>query len=153
MFLYNIVNMGVVTNLGKIIRYRNGTTALTAAGKNATDAAPTTTVSDSSISTIGENSNTHKEKFSMEKPVEETDKLVALHNLTEKNLRDTLELGGLPMPSIAIVQAQAGYAKYGRISIVFSKSTIDPHAERDKACVGGGAGAQTSRRGSSPRTP
>ena len=30
---------------------------------------------------------------------------MAVHNLTEQNLRDALRLGGLPMPSIAVVKA------------------------------------------------
>ena len=48
------------------------------------------------------------------------------HNLTEKNLLDAAKLGGLPMPSIAIVKANAGHGEYGGISFVFSKDTIDP---------------------------
>ena len=30
---------------------------------------------------------------------------MAVHNLTEQNLRDAFYLGGLPMPSIAVVKA------------------------------------------------
>ena len=46
-----------------------------------------------------------KEKFSLRAPVERTKDLVAVHNLTEQNLRDAFYLGGLPMPSIAVVKA------------------------------------------------
>lgn len=46
-----------------------------------------------------------KEKFSLREPVERTKDLVAVHNLTEQNLRDAFYLGGLPMPSIAVVKA------------------------------------------------
>lgn len=46
-----------------------------------------------------------KEKFSLREPVEQTRDLVAVHNLTEQNLRDAFYLGGLPMPSIAVVKA------------------------------------------------
>ena len=44
-------------------------------------------------------------KFSLREPVERTKDLVAVHNLTEQNLRDAMKLGGLPMPSIAVVKA------------------------------------------------
>ena len=46
-----------------------------------------------------------KEEFSLREPVERTQDLVAVHNLTEQNLRDAFYLGGLPMPSIAVVKA------------------------------------------------
>ena len=46
-----------------------------------------------------------KEKFSLREPVERTKDFVAVHNLTEQNLRDAFYLGGLPMPSIAVVKA------------------------------------------------
>ena len=78
-------------------------------------------------------------RFSMKKPVEETKDLLALHNLTEKNLRGVLRLGGLPMPSIAVVKAEAGHSKYGPISMVFSKDTIDPKASSKNKVYGGDA--------------
>lgn len=76
-------------------------------------------------------------KFSLKGVVEENGSLLALHNLTAENLRDALKLGGLPMPSIAIVQAQQGHAKYGEISLVFDKSSIDPAADRRNRVYGG----------------
>ena len=42
-------------------------------------------------------------KFSMEAPVEQKKKLIALHNLDETKLLKTLKLGGFPMPSIVII--------------------------------------------------
>ena len=62
-----------------------------------------------------------KEKFSLREPVERTKDLVAVHNLTEQNLRDAFYLGGLPMPSIAVVKAEQGHSMYGSISIVFGR--------------------------------
>ena len=62
-----------------------------------------------------------KEKFSLRVPVEQTKDLVAVHNLTEQNLRDAFYLGGLPMPSIAVVKAAQGHSMYGPISIVFGR--------------------------------
>ncbi len=71
---------------------------------------------------------------------------MALHNLTEKNLWDALRLGGLPMPSIAVVRSQAGHAKYGPISIVFGKDTIDPKLDRRNRVYGGDAYTPTAPR-------
>ena len=89
--------------------------------------------SDTSILSDGENV---KPKFSLKAPVEETKNLLALHNLTEKNLLDAAKLGGLPMPSIAIVKADEGHGEYGDISFVFSKDTIDPQLFRSNMPTG-----------------
>lgn len=89
--------------------------------------------SDTSILTDGGNV---KPKFSLKAPVEETKNLLALHNLTEKNLLDAAKLGGLPMPSIAIVKADEGHGEYGDISFVFSKDTIDPQLFRSNKVYG-----------------
>lgn len=96
-----------------------------------------------SILTDGENV---KPKFSMKAPVEETKNLLALHNLTEKNLLDAAKLGGLPMPSIAIVKADAGHGEYGGISFVFSKDTIDPQLFRSNKVYGYDAWTPTAPR-------
>ena len=63
-------------------------------------------------------------------PVEENTQknLVAVHNLTEENLRKALDLGGLASPSIAVVRAKNGHTAYGPISLVFDKTAIDPKA-------------------------
>ena len=45
--------------------------------------------------------------------MEETDKLLALHNKDENSILAAIKLGGLPMPSIAIVKARDGHTKYG----------------------------------------
>ena len=82
-------------------------------------------------------------KFSLKGVVEDNGELLALHNLTENNLLDALELGGLPMPSIAIVQAREGHAMYGEISLVFGKDTIDPQADRRNKIYGSDAWTPT----------
>ena len=86
-----------------------------------------------SISTSDGNVNA---KFSLKKPLEETKDLLALHNLTEKNLLDAVRLGGLPMPSIAVVKGDAGHSEYGPISFVFCKDTIDPQLFRSNKVYG-----------------
>lgn len=78
-----------------------------------------------------------KVKFSMDVPVEETKDLVAVHNVDERALERSLELGGLPMPSIAVIKAEQGHSKYGPISLVFGKDTIDPQRNSENKVYGG----------------
>ncbi len=78
-----------------------------------------------------------KVKFSMDVPVEETKDLVAVHNVDERALERSLELGGLPMPSIAVIKAAQGHSKYGPISLVFGKDTIDPQRNSENKVYGG----------------
>ena len=87
-----------------------------------------------------------KSKFSLKTPVEETDKLLALHNKDENSILAAIKLGGLPMPSIAIVKARDGHTKYGPISLVFSKDTIDPQLCRANKVYGGDAWTPTAPR-------
>lgn len=122
----------------------NAETGPTAA-TSSTDALtqPTASTSKNSIPADGENV---KPKFSLKAPVEETKNLLALHNLTEKNLLDAAKLGGLPMPSIAIVKADEGHGEYGDISFVFSKDTIDPQLFRSNKVYGYDAWTPTAPR-------
>lgn len=90
--------------------------------------------------------NRKETKFSLKAPVEETDKLLALHNKDENSILAALKLGGLPMPSIAIVKARDGHTKYGPISLVFSKDTIDPQLFRANKVYGGDAWTPTAPR-------
>ena len=90
--------------------------------------------------------NQKNTKFSLKAPVEETDKLLALHNKDENSILAAIKLGGLPMPSIAIVKARDGHTKYGPISLVFSKDTIDPQLFRANKVYGGDAWTPTAPR-------
>lgn len=90
--------------------------------------------------------NQKETKFSLKTPVEETDKLLALHNKDENSILAAIKLGGLPMPSIAIVKAKDGHTKYGPISLVFSKDTIDPQLFRANKVYGGDAWTPTAPR-------
>lgn len=82
------------------------------------------------------------ERFSLSSPVEETGELLAIHNMKPDDLARSLELGGFPMPSIAIVKANQGHEKYGDISLVFNKETINPR-EKANAVYGGDAWTPT----------
>ncbi len=92
---------------------------------------------------ISTNTGKSQEKFSLKTNVEETKDLIAVHNLTEANLLKSLELGGLPMPSIAIIKAKSSHSRYGDISLVFNKSTIDPEASKYNKVYGGDAWTPT----------
>lgn len=80
-------------------------------------------------------------KFSLKDPVEETKDLIAVHNISESNLLKSLDLGGFPMPSIAVMRAQQADANadYGDISVVFNRDTIDPEVNRSNKVYGGDA--------------
>ena len=84
-------------------------------------------------------------RFQLSAPVEvgKTKELVAVHNLTEENLKEALELGGMPSPSIAVVKAQHGHSKYGPISLVFGPDAIDPQASRANRVYGSDAWTPT----------
>ena len=90
--------------------------------------------------------NQKEAKFSLKTPVEETRDLLALHNKDENSILAAIKLGGLPMPSIAIVKARDGHTKYGPISLVFSKDTIDPQLFRANKVYGGDAWTPTAPR-------
>ena len=82
-------------------------------------------------------------RFSLDVPVEETDDLIAIHNLGEEQLKGILELGGFPMPSLAITKADMGHDLYGDISVLFRKDTIDPKKSTKNKVYGGDAWTPT----------
>ena len=82
-------------------------------------------------------------QFSLSESVEETKDLVAVHNLQSSELVKTLELGGLPMPSIAVIKAQQSHEDYGDVSLIFSKNTIDPKKNKANKVYGGDAWTPT----------
>ena len=100
-------------------------------------------VPNASENNVAQDGGDVKEKFSLRDTVEETKDLVAVHNLTEEKLIKSLRLGGLPMPSIAIIRAQDGHSTFGTISLVFGKDTIDPKAYRTNKLYSGDAWTPT----------
>ena len=86
---------------------------------------------------------TTKTRFSLDEPVEETETLVAMHNMTEEKLRRTLDIGAWPSPSIAVVKAKEGHANYGEYSAIFPRETIDPQANSKNKVYGGDAWTPT----------
>ena len=84
-------------------------------------------------------------RFQLASPVEVNGEkeLVAVHNLTEENLREALDLGGMPSPSIAVVKAREGHSQYGPISLVFGPDSIDPQVNRANRVYGSDAWTPT----------
>lgn len=55
--------------------------------------------------------------------------LVAMHNISEDNLKGVLQLGGMPVPSIAVTKKHTPYNKYAAITLIMSKETANPEKE------------------------
>lgn len=117
-YLYDIVNIKENTANANILQQRVNRSA-------AHNAAKRSSVSEDNVAQYKTDV-----KFSLKKPVEESGNLIALHNLTREKLEKTLKLGGFPMPSIAITKADIPHTNFGDITLVMSKSTIDPKANK-----------------------
>ena len=127
---------------------KNRSLATTPSGDNSfsqtskTLSGTTSTDTVSQNDTVVNNNNIQNEpKYSLKDPVEETKDLIAVHNISESNLLKSLDLGGFPMPSIAVMRAPQADANadYGDISVVFRKDTIDPEVNRSNKVYGGDA--------------
>ena len=80
-----------------------------------------------------------EKKFALSGTVEKTPKLIAVHNVRSDKLPEALDLGGLPMPSIAVTKAGDEHSKFGDVSFVFGRETIDPEADKRNKLYGGDA--------------
>lgn len=63
---------------------------------------------------------------------EDIKNLVAVHNITESKLLQSIKIGGLAVPSIAITDVNYGHENFGNISLIFRKETISPTDRRNK---------------------
>lgn len=123
----------------------------TVTGAKSTDASRLPEVSNKSIAQdAGESKENNAAvqktvRFALSAPVEVDGQkeLVAVHNLTEQNLREALQLGGMPSPSIAVVKAREGHTKYGPVSLVFGSDTIDPMVDKANRVYGADAWTPT----------
>lgn len=116
-----------------------------------------TIIDNDSVSQKENNVNTHytqndknniqnTRKFSVKtepQNIEETKDMLAVHNLSLEKLTKVLKLGGLPMPSIAVVKARDGHKSFGNISLVFDKNTIDPESNSNNKIYSGDAWTPT----------
>lgn len=95
---------------------------------------PNSTSNSIPVANLVNNSQTDKgneKKFSVSAPVEKKGNLVAIHNLNADKLNKSLDLGGMPMPSIAITKVDMEHKNFGDISLVFDKETINPSDKRN----------------------
>lgn len=76
----------------------------------------------------------------VDKPVQQTKDLIAVHNLSvERLIEDIAKLGGFPSPSIAIIREGMEHSGYGDTSVIFYKDTIDPQLSDRNRVYGGDA--------------
>ncbi len=75
--------------------------------------------------------------MTLEEVTEETENLIAMHNITEAQLAEAMEKGGIAAPSIAVTKK--GITKFGEISLVFDKTSIDPNVSNDNKLYGSDA--------------
>ena len=78
-------------------------------------------------------------QFEMRDTVEYRKNLVAVHNRSESSLLMNIELGGFPMPSVAIVKADQGHNKFGEISVVLNRAAVDPLTDKRNRVYGADA--------------
>lgn len=82
-------------------------------------------------------------KFSLSAPVEEKGDLIAVHNLQPEELMNSFRMGGLTAPSIAIIRSGMEHSKYGTVSVLFYKDSIDPKNSRYNRLYGADAWTPT----------
>lgn len=117
-------------------QYQNGT----AKAENRPVRVPT----DASEASVAEKRLPVKARFSMDEPVEQTQDLMAIHNLDGEKMDSMLQLGAIPSPSVAIVKASQGHTKYGDYTLVFPRQSIDPKADRRNKVYGADAWTPTA---------
>ena len=117
-------------------QYQNGT----AKAENRPVRVPT----DASEASVAEKRLPVKARFSMDEPVEQTQDLMAIHNLDGKKMDSMLQLGAIPSPSVAIVKASQGHTQYGDYTLVFPRQSIDPKADRRNKVYGADAWTPTA---------
>lgn len=117
-------------------QYQNGT----AKAENRPVRVPT----DASEASVAEKRLPVKARFSMDEPVEQTQDLMAIHNLDGKKMDSMLQLGAIPSPSVAIVKASQGHTQYGDYTLVFPRQSIDPQEDRRNKVYGADAWTPTA---------
>lgn len=79
-------------------------------------------------------------RFSLSSPVEENKNLMAIHNLHANEVLKQLDLGGMPMPSIAVTDpAKVDHEGFGDITLILDKDTIDPKKSKYNKVYSGDA--------------
>ena len=70
-------------------------------------------------------------RFKKKSEVPEDKKLIWLHNLSVDKLRKTVELWGMPMPSIAVTKKWIPHTDYWDVTFIMKESAINPKLNRN----------------------
>lgn len=105
-------------------------------------AEPITYDNNGNVIPLSERFNSRKRdiRFSLSSPVEENKNLMAIHNLHANEVLKQLDLGGMPMPSIAVTDpAKVDHEGFGDITLILDKDTIDPKKSKYNKVYSGDA--------------
>lgn len=108
----------------------------------AKSADPITYDNNGNVIPLSERFNSRKRdiRFSLSSPVEENKNLMAIHNLHANEVLKQLDLGGMPMPSIAVTDpAKVDHEGFGDITLILDKDTIDPKKSKYNKVYSGDA--------------
>lgn len=108
----------------------------------AKSADPITYDDNGNVIPLSERFNSRKRdiRFSLSSPVEENKNLMAIHNLHANEVLRQLDLGGMPMPSIAVTDpAKVDHEGFGDITLILDKDTIDPKKSKYNKVYSGDA--------------
>ena len=94
--------------------------------RDATQAAARSTVKGAARSAVGDAAKTTTKAFAVPVSAEASNPLMGLHNLNERKLGMAQRLGGLPVPSIAVVNPEHKFEGFGNISLVAPKTLVTP---------------------------
>lgn len=79
-------------------------------------------------------------RFSLSGPVEENKNLMAIHNLHANEVLKQLDLGGMPMPSIAVTDPSiVDHEGFGDVTLILNKDAIDPKKSKYNKVYSGDA--------------
>ena len=118
--------------------------------QNGTDVKPLSTDSDTKrmskqIQEVQDEIADTKEKKDLtgDEKIEKTKDFIAVHNLTMDQLMKDIDMGGFPSPSIAIIRSAMQHTRYGDVSVIFNRDTIDPERSSANKVYGGDAWTPT----------
>ena len=84
-----------------------------------------------------------KKDLTGDEKIEKTEDFIAVHNLTMDQLMKDIDMGGFPSPSIAIIRSAMQHTRYGDVSVIFNRDTIDPERSSANKVYGGDAWTPT----------
>ena len=84
-----------------------------------------------------------KKDLTGDEKIEKTKDFIAVHNLTMNQLMKDIDMGGFPSPSIAIIRSAMQHTRYGDVSVIFNRDTIDPERSKANKVYGGDAWTPT----------